>query len=292
MSFVDVSESIVIRLKVTSTAERSAASHASGVSGASVVTNASIVAMFGMIMPAPLAMPPTVKRRPSHSHDSAVCFAKVSVVMMASAASSPSALSSASTASGSAPTTSSTGSGTPITPVEATMTSEASHSRSSATAAAVARASSTPLRARARVRVASVDHDCPDASVRDVLAGEQHRRRGHRVQREDGGGRYRLLGGDQRDVALPSPLSPAETPDDKEALGRRRRRLLRSRNRVSVIARVPYTTARAGRAPRSPRDPNTTFAHCIAWPDEPLIRLSIAHATMSMPVRSSTATPM
>jgi hypothetical protein len=86
MSFVDVSMSTVTRLKVNSTACRRAVSHAPLVRGASVVMTASIVAIFGAIMPLPLAMPPTVMRRPSTSSDSAVCFAKVSVVMIAVAA--------------------------------------------------------------------------------------------------------------------------------------------------------------------------------------------------------------
>ena len=45
---------------VASTADVSATRQASDVSGASVVRNASMVAMFGMIMPLPLAMPPTL----------------------------------------------------------------------------------------------------------------------------------------------------------------------------------------------------------------------------------------
>ena len=95
-------------------------------------------------MPLPFAIPPTVMRRPATSRITAVCFAKVSVVMMAVAASSPVRSSSASTASGMAPRSLSTGNGTPITPVDATITSSGAHPRAFASASAVATASRSP----------------------------------------------------------------------------------------------------------------------------------------------------
>ena len=98
------------------------------VRGASVVMTASIVAMLGAIMPLPLAMPPTVMRRPPISSDGAVCFANVSVVMIArrrhrrrSGCRAPGP------PRGSRAMSLSTGSGTPITPVEETTISSGAH---------------------------------------------------------------------------------------------------------------------------------------------------------------------
>ncbi len=152
--------STVTRLKVNSTACRSAASQASLVSGASVVMTASIVAMFGAIMPLPLAMPPTVMRRPSTSSDRAVCLAKVSVVMIAVAASSPERLSRLVDRFGDRRVSFSMGSGTPMTPVEETMTSPVAQPSASAAARGHCKGVALTLGAGARVGVARVDHDC------------------------------------------------------------------------------------------------------------------------------------
>ena len=65
VSLVEVSESTVTLLKLTSAARLSAPRRSRGFTGASVVTTAIIVAMFGMIMPEPFAMAPTVKVQPS-----------------------------------------------------------------------------------------------------------------------------------------------------------------------------------------------------------------------------------
>jgi hypothetical protein len=59
-----------------------------GAMAASVATNPSIVAMLGRIMPAPFAMPVTVTTWPPTSTRRDAAFGCVSVVMMASAASS------------------------------------------------------------------------------------------------------------------------------------------------------------------------------------------------------------
>ena len=64
MSLVEVSESTVTLLKLLFTEAVRAADRSGGVRGASVVMTAIMVAMFGMIMPAPLAMPPTVNVAP------------------------------------------------------------------------------------------------------------------------------------------------------------------------------------------------------------------------------------
>ena len=66
VSFVEVSESTVTRLKLLSAARFSAVFSACGVRGASVVMTEIIVAMFGMIMPEPFTMPPTVNVLPTN----------------------------------------------------------------------------------------------------------------------------------------------------------------------------------------------------------------------------------
>ena len=58
MSFVEVSPSTLIMLKVFCTSPESAFCSISALTAASVVRNTSMVAMFGWIMPLPLAMPP------------------------------------------------------------------------------------------------------------------------------------------------------------------------------------------------------------------------------------------
>src|SRR6476469_7844732 len=66
-SLVDVSPSTVMQLKEASAAALTARSSALALTGASVATNPSMVAMFGRIIPAPFAMPVTVKVPPSVS---------------------------------------------------------------------------------------------------------------------------------------------------------------------------------------------------------------------------------
>ena len=56
---------------------------------ASVVKKASSVAMLGAIMPAPFAMPPTRTVSPSSVNSAKASFGRVSVVMIARAASPP-----------------------------------------------------------------------------------------------------------------------------------------------------------------------------------------------------------
>ena len=92
VSLVDVSPSTVTLLKLLFTAFTSASCARSGVSGKSVVITEIIVAMFGMIMPEPLAIPPTVNTVPAPGFSDwekvkAHSFGCVSVVMMARAAS-------------------------------------------------------------------------------------------------------------------------------------------------------------------------------------------------------------
>ena len=167
MSLVEVSESTEMRLNVRSVANRRAALQASEVSGASVVMTPSIVAMLGAIMPLPFAMPPTVTVRPSSSNETATSLAKVSVVMMAAAASDAPDGASAATAPGIAETMSSTGSGTPMTPVEETMTSCGSQRERLADDLRGQNRRAFSWSAGAGVRVAGVDdHGARDSRTR------------------------------------------------------------------------------------------------------------------------------
>ena len=138
VSLVDVSESTVTRLKLACT---EAARHSWAVAGStakSVNTKASIVAMSGAIMPLPLAMPATWASVPATAADAPL--GNVSVVPMATAAASqvsgPGTRRSA-TRPGRAASMRSTGRSSPITPVEATITSWAPASRAAATDSAV-----------------------------------------------------------------------------------------------------------------------------------------------------------
>ena len=120
-SLVEVSPSMVMRLKLRSAASRSSGCSSAGAMTASVAMKPSMVAMSGRIMPAPLLMPVTVTVRPPMATCRDAAFGSVSVVMMPAAASAqaaPSAGRSAATTAGSAASMRSTGSVSMITPVE------------------------------------------------------------------------------------------------------------------------------------------------------------------------------
>ena len=89
MSFVDVSPSMLIMLKLPSMSSERARSSMEGEIAASVVMNTSIVAMFGCIIPLPLAQPPMRQRVSPTENSYAVSLRRVSVVMIASAAREP-----------------------------------------------------------------------------------------------------------------------------------------------------------------------------------------------------------
>ena len=109
---------------------------------ASVVRKVSIVARFGLIIPTPLAAPPT--RIPPAL--AVADFGTVSVVMIARSKPSPPSGASAPIRRGSASIIGVTWSGSPITPVEHGSTSRGSTRSSAAAAALVAAASSRPRR--------------------------------------------------------------------------------------------------------------------------------------------------
>ena len=123
MSFVEVSPSTVIILKVRSTTSFRVFCNSFGSMATSVAINASMVAILGWIIPDPLAMPPMLISWPSSSNSRKPSLGKVSVVSMALAANEPALdlLLNLGADSMMPFTTSSVGNGSPIIPVEAIM---------------------------------------------------------------------------------------------------------------------------------------------------------------------------
>ena len=129
--------------KVASFAAASARCRKPGSTAASVKMKPSIVAMSGAIMPEPLMIPAIVTGLPSIVQVATAPLAKVSVVMIVAAASSQPHGAAAKAASSPA-SARSIGSGTPITPVEATNTSEGWQPRCAAVRAAMASTAARP----------------------------------------------------------------------------------------------------------------------------------------------------
>ena len=119
MSEVDVSLSTVIELKEPATDFESKACKALAAIGASVKTKDSMVAISGAIIPAPLAMPLIVTDTPPISQVAVATFGKVSVVIIARAASRMPSGAAFLTSLSSTPSNFVASSGSPITPVEA-----------------------------------------------------------------------------------------------------------------------------------------------------------------------------
>ena len=128
------------RSKVVAVAARSATSSPSAPATASVVSTTSIVARPGASIPAPLAMPPTMKPAPR----TVTVFGTVSVVMIASAAAAPPSGPRAAAAARTPASRRSIGSRSPISPVEHTATSPAPQPSRSATSSAVEWVSGNP----------------------------------------------------------------------------------------------------------------------------------------------------
>jgi len=144
MSLVLVSPSTVMALKLTAFAAASSSCNSAGSMVASVPRKASMVAMFGQIMPEPLAMPAILAVPPESFTSTPNAFGKVSVVMIASAASHHCVEPEVAFSEGMAPAIFSTGSCWPITPVEATSTSPALRSKACAVDSAISRAFCIP----------------------------------------------------------------------------------------------------------------------------------------------------
>ncbi len=171
VSLVDMQPSESTRSKVERVASRSARSSTALSSAASVVSTTSMVASPGASIPAPLAMPPTV--HPPRVTAAVLCT--VSVVMTATAASSPPDADSRATALSTPARIRSMGSGTPMSPVEQTATSAASRPSCSAAFSAVAYVSwkpCGPVQALAPPELSTTARIAPSASIcRDHWTG-------------------------------------------------------------------------------------------------------------------------
>ena len=143
VSLVEVSPSTVMQLKLASQACTSACCRKPGATAASVKMKPSMVAMSGAIMPLPLTIPATVTGRPPSVQVATAPLAKVSVVPIVVAASSHAHGAAAKAASNPASALS-IGSGTPITPVEATNTSDGWQPSCAAVRAAIASTAARP----------------------------------------------------------------------------------------------------------------------------------------------------
>src|SRR6266566_6054059 len=144
VSLVLVSPSTEMALKLRSATRRSSGCSAAGSPAASVVSTASSVAMSGWIIPAPLAIPPTVIMPAGVSKRTAQCLGRVSVVMMARAASGPPSAVRCAAAVCRPLLICSSGRGTPITPVESTSAVRAGRPAACSAAWAMARAATSP----------------------------------------------------------------------------------------------------------------------------------------------------
>jgi len=87
MSFVEVSPSTLIILKLSATSAERAFCNIAGVIEISLVIKISIVAILGFIMPEPFPMPPIWHSVPPISKEKAISFSLVSVVIIPLAAS-------------------------------------------------------------------------------------------------------------------------------------------------------------------------------------------------------------
>ena len=188
-----MSPSIVTALKVSITPADSSACSAGAAIGASVKTKDSIVAMSGAIMPAPLAMPLIVTVAPPSFAVAVATFGKVSVVMIALAASRkrPGAASRDELVEHAVELAASSGS--PITPVEARKTSAGLQP------AACARELRGERRRRASglagegIGVAGIDHERARLAALELRAAPLDRRRRAFRAREDARDRRALV---------------------------------------------------------------------------------------------------
>ena len=146
VSDVEVSLSTVMQLNEVSTPRDSRACSTGAAMGASVKTKLSMVAMSGAIMPAPLAMPLRVTGTPPRSTVAVASLGKVSVVMMARAASAMPSSRASATSRSSTPSKRVASSGSPMTPVEARKISPAGAPLARPAISAVRAVEATPVR--------------------------------------------------------------------------------------------------------------------------------------------------
>ena len=222
---------------------------------ASVVRKVSIVARFGLIIPTPLAAPPT--RIPPAL--AVADFGTVSVVMIARSKPSPPSGASAPIRRGSASIIGVTWSGSPITPVEHGSTSRGSTRSSAAAAALVAAASSRPRRPVPAFAWPLFTRTARPRPVGEPPAPEHHRGGRHRVRREQPGRRRAGVADQQRQVRPPARLEAGRDPGRAEAVG-------------EGDPPAHGYTAVVGSAVAS-SNPWTRFAFWIACPAAPLIEV-------------------
>ena len=144
VSDVEVSPSTVTQLNDLSAARLSSGCRAGARIGASVNTKASMVAMSGAIMPAPLAMPLRVTSTSPSCAVRVATLGKVSVVMMALAASSQPVSAARSSQAPSTASNFEASSGSPMTPVEARKIRSGEQPAARAAISAVSRVAAAP----------------------------------------------------------------------------------------------------------------------------------------------------
>ena len=134
--------------------------------------NTSMVARFGWIMPLPLAMPPIRQVFPPRVNSTAISFFTVSVVMMPSAASSLPSGFRAAVRAGIPSAMGVMSRGCPMTPVDATATSEGSIERAFARRTQVSSATASPsaLQVLALPLLQMTARQVPSAMCRFVTA--------------------------------------------------------------------------------------------------------------------------
>ncbi len=216
-------------------------------------------------------MPPTVKPVPR----AIASFARVSVVMIASAAVEPPQRESCSDALRTPASTLSIGSGWPMTPVERIehlLRRDAEHPAGLGRGRARV---GDALHARRRVGDAGVDDDRLRLRQLEMLARDDDRRRLHAVRGEHAGARGGLERADEREVA-------AAVLADAAVDAARRRSPLAA---VTLMTQTELRCELGGRAVSS--SPRARFAFCSAWPAAPLPRLSSAQTTTARPVARS-----
>ena len=88
--------------------------------------------------------------------------------------------------------------------------------------------------------------------------------------------------------SLPDFLMPAATPEARKPCGAVTPPSVQARSAAMPMFSLTsvfssYTTGPTRSSPAVSANPRAMFAHWIAWPPDPFTRLSIAHATTSVP---------
>ena len=243
---------------------------------ASVVMKQSIVAMLGWIIPAPLAMPPIVTLRPPTLKRMANSLRRVSVVMIALAASTPFSVPSLVAALSMPLRIFGIGSRVPIRPVEQTSHSRALVCVTSAACSIMALASAmppTPVQALAQLELTTTPRIFP---LRRVLHRDLDRRGLDRVRGEGRRDFRRDVRDDEREVLGAAALQAAGDARGLKA------------ERGGDASILDDFGLHLKSSPVVSSRPQARFADWMACEALPLPRLSIAEKSMSRFVRAST----